>query len=128
MDLSESKVSTHTLTLKTLVKVMQTEPLPSSGSNVKLWSIKQDEHIRINLVEFYGAIPRHLHPDADHSLMILEGEVMAEVNGNHFQLTKGDFISIPKNVPHSYESITKKSLFVSMDAPYYDPKKTIYMP
>ncbi len=52
---------------------------------------------------------------------------MAEVAGNKFKLSKGDFISIPQNTPHSYESISDKSIFVSMDAPYYDPNKTIPM-
>lgn len=128
MDLNQLTETPHSLIFKTISQVMQSEPKPSSGSNVKVWSIKQDQSIRINLVEFHGDLARHLHPDADHSLMVLEGEVIAEVNGTHYRLTKGDFISIPQNAPHSYKSITEKSLFVSMDAPYYDPKKTISVP
>jgi len=96
-----------------------------NGKNIKVWSIKKDEHIRINLVEFEGKLDLHKHPDASHSLMVLEGEVVAEVSGKKYTLTKGDFLSIPQGAPHGYESFAEKSTFVSMDAPYYDPKKTI---
>lgn len=102
-------------------------PPEISGSNLKVWSVKKNHHLRINLVEFCGKLKRHVHPDAEHSLMMLEGEIIAEVAGRNFKLSKGDFISIPQNTPHSYESISAKSLFVSMDAPYYDPNKTITM-
>lgn len=128
MNTTEDQNYHRNLILRTLENVMKCEPLSSSGANVKVWSIKQDQHIRINLVEFHGDLARHLHPDADHSLMILEGEVIAEVEGKYYTLTKGDFISIPQNAPHSYKSVTPKSLFVSMDAPYYDPKKTVLLP
>lgn len=105
-------------------KLMLTQP-SIQGENIKVWSIKKNETIRINLVEFNGKLGLHKHPDADHSLMVLEGKVMAEVSGKTFYLSKGDFISIPKDAPHRYESLSQKSVFVSMDAPYYDPKKTV---
>ncbi|MCB9025227.1 MAG: cupin domain-containing protein [Bdellovibrionaceae bacterium] len=103
--------------------LIKTEAL-IKGVNIKVWSIKKDDHIRINLVEFNGLLGSHKHPDAAHSLMILDGEVVAIVSEKDYRLIKGDFISIPKNAPHSYKSITANSVFVSMDAPYYDPNKT----
>jgi len=95
------------------------------GKNVRVWNIRQDDSIRINLVEMSGELGLHKHPDADHSLMILEGKVRAQVGEKMIELEKGDFISIPANVPHKYWSITETALLVSMDAPYYDPRKTI---
>lgn len=114
------------LTLVLYDKLKQNSP-EISEANIKVWSVKRNSHIRINLVEFSGRLKRHIHPDAEHSLMILEGEIIAEVAGNKHKLAKGDFISIPENTPHSYESVTGKSTFVSMDAPYYDPNKTIHV-
>lgn len=105
-------------------KLMQTKP-NILGENIRVWSIKKNETIRINLVEFSGKLGLHKHPDAAHSLMVFEGELIAEVSGKRYRLTKGDFISIPKEAPHKYESLSNKSIFVSMDAPYYDPEKTI---
>jgi quercetin dioxygenase-like cupin family protein len=124
--LNMNNVFANSLSLVAYDKLRRTNP-EISGSNIKVWSVKKNHHIRINLVEFFGRLKRHVHPDAEHSLMILEGEIMAEVAGDKFKLSKGDFISIPQNTPHSYESISDKSVFVSMDAPYYDPNKTIPM-
>ena len=41
------------------------------------------------------------------------------------KIKAGDFVSIPANVPHKYWSLTPQAWLVSMDAPYYDPSKTI---
>lgn len=96
-----------------------------SGENVKVWNIKQNQTIRINMVEMSGELSLHKHPDAEHSLMVLKGRVLVKVGDKMVELVKGDFISIPANVPHKYWSLTKTSMLVSMDAPYYDPKKTV---
>jgi len=95
------------------------------GKNVRVWTIRQDETIRINLVEMSGELSLHKHPDADHSLMVLDGAVRVQVAECFLIVKKGDFISIPANVPHKYWSLTDRAMLVSMDAPYYDPAKTI---
>ncbi len=95
------------------------------GRNVKVWSIRQDASIRINLVEMSGELNLHLH--ADHSLMVLEGKVMVLIGDKKIEIGMGDFISIPANVPHKYWSLTQIAKLVSMDAPYYDPKKTVLL-
>ncbi|MBL7672391.1 MAG: cupin domain-containing protein [Bdellovibrionaceae bacterium] len=114
----------ETFSLISYSELRRTDPF-IKGKNIKVWSVKKDEHIRINLVEFHGELGRHKHPDAAHSLMILEGEVIATVSGRDYRLDKGDFISIPRGASHSYQSISDRSVFVSMDAPYYDPAKTV---
>ena len=95
------------------------------GKNVRVWNIKKTDIIRINLVEMSGELGLHKHPDAEHSLLVLKGKVRVKVGDKFVVMKKGDFISIPKDVPHKYWSLSKKSLLVSMDAPYYDPKKTV---
>jgi quercetin dioxygenase-like cupin family protein len=106
------------LHLTKMLELKQTTPF-INGDNIKVWSIKKDKYIRINLVEFHGKLRLHKHPDAAHSLMVLEGEVVAEVSGKKYTLSKGDFISIPQGAPHGYESLTGRSTFTSMDNPYY---------
>lgn len=96
-----------------------------SSKNVKVWSIKQNKIIRINLVEMSGELSLHKHPDAEHSLIVLDGKLRVKIGDEKIEIGKGDFISIPADVPHKYWSLTKTSMVVSMDAPYYDPKKTI---
>jgi len=95
------------------------------GDTVKVWTIRQDDTIRINFVEMLGELALHKHPDAAHSLMLIEGRVRVQIGNEQLVMEKGDFISIPANVPHKYWSLTEKSKLVSMDAPYYNPKKTI---
>lgn len=95
------------------------------GVNVRVWKIRQNQTIRINLVEMTGELPLHKHPDADHSLMVLEGQVRVQIADKFIVMGSGDFISIPADVPHKYWSLTVKSILLSMDAPYYDPQKTI---
>ena len=117
----------HSLENYTLVrheKLYRSKP-DIEGKNVKVWSIKQNETIRINLVEMFGELSLHKHPDAEHSLMVLEGKVRVQVGPETLTIEKGDFISIPAGVPHKYWSLTKISKLISMDAPYYDPKKTV---
>ena len=112
------------LSLVSYADLIETKP-NFEAENIKVWTIKKDKNIRINLVDFQGSLGSHRHPDAAHSLIILHGKVLATVSQKEYRLAKGDYISIPKDAPHSYRSITANSVFVSMDAPYYDPNKTI---
>jgi quercetin dioxygenase-like cupin family protein len=95
------------------------------GKNVRVWNIRQDNVIRINLVEMSGELGLHQHPDAEHSLLLLEGQVRVQIDGDNVTLNQGDYISIPAGIAHKYWSLTPTSLLVSMDAPFYDPEKTI---
>lgn len=88
-----------------------------------MWTIRKDETIRVNLVELSGELGLHKHPDAAHSLMVLEGSVRVQIGTEFTVIEKGDFISIPADLPHKYWSLTPRSMLVSMDAPYY--KQTI---
>lgn len=104
---------------------LQSQKPHIDSPNVRVWTIKQDDIIRVNLVEMKGELLLHSHPDADHSLMVLSGKVKVQI-GEEFRIIEhGDFISIPANIPHKYWSLTERSMLVSMDAPYYDPAKTI---
>ena len=111
-------------TLVSQKQLMSEEP-DIDGKNVRVWKIRQDKTIRINLVEMSGELSLHKHPDAEHSLMVLEGRVRVKIGEDQIEIGEGDFISIPANVPHKYWSLTEKAKLVSMDAPYYDPKKTV---
>ncbi len=112
-------------------KVIHAEDLlnqnDNQGRSARVWNLKKDKTIRINLVEMKGELKKHKHPDAEHSLIVIKGKVKVLVGDEVFILKQGDFISIPKNMPHKYWTISKKALLASMDAPYYDPKKTIYL-
>lgn len=105
--------------------LMQRKPDLRSPS-VTIWNVQQTDSIRINLVEMRGELRRHVHPDAAHSLLLLEGSVKATIGDAVVVMNKGDFVSIPAGVSHGYTTVTPSALLISADAPYYDPRKTIY--
>ncbi len=101
------------------------QEIKNKNRSSRVWNLKKDSTIRINLVEMKGELTKHMHPDADHSLIVIKGKVKVLVGEKYFILEQGDFISIPKTVPHKYWTLTETALLASMDAPYYDSKKTI---
>ena len=106
--------------------IVRTHELMQREADKHLWTLHQSTTSRTNLVQMTGPGTRHLHPDAEHSLYVISGEVKATVGTEEFTLGPGDYISIPAGVPHSYlASAEKPALLISMDAPAYDPAKTI---
>lgn len=49
-----------------------------------------------------GGPPRHLHHNEDEWFYVLEGEYIAEIGSERFQLKSGDSILGPREVPHSW--------------------------
>ena len=73
-----------------------------------------------------GEAGEHIHPDAEHSLYVISGEVRVRSGDLETTLRAGDYISIPAGIKHGYSvPADKPALLISMDAPPYDPQKTI---
>jgi quercetin dioxygenase-like cupin family protein len=105
-------------------ELMAREPAPANGSHV--WRLHQSASSRTNLVRMSGEAGEHIHPDAEHSLYVLSGEVTVRAGGTETVLNAGDYISIPAGMKHGYTVLANKpALLISMDAPPYDPQKTI---
>jgi quercetin dioxygenase-like cupin family protein len=106
-------------------ELMAREPNPNPvGGHV--WRLHQSATSRTNLVEMRGEAGEHIHPDAEHSLYVISGEVTVRAGGLETTLRPGDYISIPAGMKHGYTVPADKSaLLLSMDAPPYDPQKTI---
>jgi quercetin dioxygenase-like cupin family protein len=49
-----------------------------------------------------GGPPRHLHHNEDEWFYVLEGEYIAEVGSERFQLQAGDSLFGPREVPHAW--------------------------
>lgn len=95
---------------------------------VRVWNIRRNGTARTNLVEFSGRSPLHVHPDADHTLLVMQGAVWVRAGTQETRLKAGDYISIPPNMPHAYwVDAGEKALLVSFDAPAYDEKKTVFL-
>ena len=50
--------------------------------------------------------PAHTHKNEDEAYYILEGEIRFWIDGNEFLAKAGDFIHLPKNIPHRFECVS----------------------
>lgn len=107
--------------VKNMFKTIKEDP--ANG----LWTFKKTELLRINVVKMQGVTKMHKHPDAEHTILLIKGAMLAEVDGKKIRLHKGDMLSIPAGIPHKYYVKRKRAIIVSMDAPYYDPDKTMVL-
>ncbi|MBA3679853.1 MAG: cupin domain-containing protein [Bacteroidetes bacterium] len=46
----------------------------------------------------------HMHPNGVETFFVIEGDYEFNLNGQLINAKKGDFVYIPKNVPHKYNS------------------------
>src|SRR3954467_7163057 len=51
--------------------------------------------------------PAHYHKFEDESFYILEGEINFHVGDQKFRARAGEFIVLPKNIPHHFNLITE---------------------
>jgi len=106
-------------------ELMAREPNPGTTAS-HVWRLHQSAISRTNLVEMRGEAGEHVHPDAEHSLYVIGGDVKVRAGDLETTLRVGDYISIPAGMKHGYSvPADKPALLLSMDAPPYDPKKTI---
>ena len=106
-------------------ELMAREPNPSTATG-HVWRLHQSATSRTNLVEMRGEAGEHTHPDAEHSLYVISGEVKVRAGELETTLHAGDYISIPAGMKHGYRvPADKPALLISMDAPPYDPRKTM---
>ena len=106
-------------------ELMAREPNPSTTTGY-VWRLHQSATSRTNLVEMRGEAGEHIHPDAEHSLYVICGEVRVRAGSVETTLQAGDYISIPAGMKHGYlVPADKPALLISMDAPPYDPQKTL---
>lgn len=99
----------------------------NSSGPMRLWPLHSTPEARMNYVEVTGASGPHFHPDADHKLYVLEGQVVVIAGTNTTTAIAGDLIIIPKGVRHCYDVPAKgeRALLLTFDAPPYDPRKTV---
>jgi quercetin dioxygenase-like cupin family protein len=50
-----------------------------------------------------GGMPRHTNL-VEHEQFVLKGSGIIEINGEEFEVTEGDSVYIPAQVPHSYKA------------------------
>jgi quercetin dioxygenase-like cupin family protein len=61
--------------------------------------------------------PLHLHPEADETVYVLEGEILVNVDGNESRIGAGGMTFTPKGVPHAFLVVSDRARLLSMQSP-----------
>ena len=75
----------------------------------------------ITIFEPGAAIPLHSH-NCEESVMLLEGQAIAEIDGVEYPITAGDITFIPANLPHRFRNVSTSEgmkilwIYASIDA------------
>jgi quercetin dioxygenase-like cupin family protein len=63
------------------------------------------------------ATPLHLHPNEDESFYVLEGELLAHVDGREVRAGQGAFVSFPRGTPHAFTVTSETARFLTLLTP-----------
>lgn len=58
-----------------------------------------------------NAMPRHRHLASHAAMLIMEGEVELELDGNRWRMMRGDFANIPPGTPHAWTLRSDRARF-----------------
>jgi quercetin dioxygenase-like cupin family protein len=61
--------------------------------------------------------PLHMHTREDESYMILDGEIIYQNGDQKIHARKGDFIQMPKNIPHKFKLVSETVTFLLFITP-----------
>jgi len=61
--------------------------------------------------------PLHVHKNEDEWFVMLEGEVMFHVGGEHYRGQAGAFVSFPRGIPHTFTIESPTARFIVMNTP-----------
>jgi mannose-6-phosphate isomerase-like protein (cupin superfamily) len=61
--------------------------------------------------------PLHLHPEADETVYVLEGEIVINIDGTESRVGAGGMTFTPKGVPHAFIVVSERARMLSMQTP-----------
>lgn len=73
-------------------------------------------NIRVNRLE--ERIKRHTHPTSDHFLYVIKGQIELSVGDERRVVGAGDFVTIPRGMPHAMHKIgASEAVFLDVASP-----------
>jgi quercetin dioxygenase-like cupin family protein len=61
--------------------------------------------------------PLHLHPDADETFYMVEGEAMVHIDGTDVRLVEGGMAVIPRGIPHAFMVTSEAARMLCLQTP-----------
>jgi quercetin dioxygenase-like cupin family protein len=86
------------------------------GFHLALLAQTPGVNIRLNNLE--GRIKRHEHPQTDHFLYLIKGQIELTVGDETRVISAGDFVTIPQGFPHAMQRLgDSEALFLDVASP-----------
>ena len=96
---------------KSALSAKNTRAIPGAVFNfLALGHETGGRHALIKILVERGAEPaRHTHSREDESYYILRGGIQFSIGDDQFTVTEGEYIHLPKDVPHSFKLISDEA-------------------
>lgn len=95
--------------------------------NVFSQSIYENEHSSYYLILIKNWVKSHKHQNHTESISVLEGSGTMTIDGQDFEIQKGDFFVIPKNSFHSLRVHSEIPVrVISVQMPRFDPADRVF--
>lgn len=80
--------------------------------------LAQTPEMNIRLNKLQGRIKRHAHPQSNHFLYLIRGQIELTVGDETKVVGAGDFVTIPQGIPHAMKRIgDSEALFLDVASP-----------
>jgi quercetin dioxygenase-like cupin family protein len=80
--------------------------------------LAQTSEVNIRLNKLQGRIKRHAHPQSNHFLYLIKGQIELTVGDETKVVGAGDFVTIPQGIPHAMKRIgDSEALFLDVASP-----------
>jgi quercetin dioxygenase-like cupin family protein len=84
----------------------------------QLTLLAQTPEVNIRLNKLQGRIRRHAHPQSNHFLYLIRGQIELTVGDETKVVGAGDFVTIPREIPHAMKRIgDSEALFLDVASP-----------
>ena len=86
--------------VRALADVMSKPAFVEAKNAFRGWAVEESANFAVVLIELLGTRPLHVHPDGNHRLFLIEGE-MKMLGGEHeVSMKPGDYAYLPRNHRH----------------------------
>ena len=93
-----------------------------AGGGVHTWKIRSEESngafLMFEAQEVQGKVtPLHIHPDTDETLIVLEGEILAHLDGTEQRVSEGGLMLATRGLPHAFMVTSPRARLLCMQTP-----------
>lgn len=99
-----------------------------SFENIKVIPLHLDDQTSAFVIFLKNEVALHKHAHHTEIVQVLEGKGIMTLGDKTFEIKKGDLFIIPKEMPHSVRTTSKKPLkALSIQAPKFEGKDRIFL-